>query len=106
MLVATVSEIPGKRIAEVIGMVRGSTVRARHVGHDFMAKLRNVVGGEITDYTKMIAEAREEALDRMVSHARSNGANAVICVRFSTSEVMEGAAEILVYGTAVIMADD
>ncbi len=106
MLIATIYEIPGKRVVEALGMVKGNTVRARHVGSDIMAGLRSLVGGEVNDYTKMIAEAREEALDRMVAQATANGANAVVGVRFATSEVMTNAAEILVYGTAVILADE
>jgi uncharacterized protein YbjQ (UPF0145 family) len=105
MLVTTISEIPGKRIVKVLGLVRGNTVRARHVGHDIVAGLRNLVGGEVTDYTKMLAECREQALDRMVAQAEANGANAVVCVRFMTSEVMEHAAELLAYGTAVLVED-
>ncbi len=105
MLVTTISEIPGKRIVKVLGLVRGNTVRARHVGHDIVAGLRNLVGGEVSDYTKMLAECREQALDRMVAQAEANGANAVVCVRFMTSEVMEHAAELLAYGTAVLVED-
>jgi uncharacterized protein YbjQ (UPF0145 family) len=105
MLVTTISEIPGKRIVKVLGLVRGNTVRARHVGHDIVAGLRNLVGGEVNDYTKMLAECREQALDRMAAQAEANGANAVVCVRFMTSEVMEHAAELLAYGTAVLVDD-
>ena len=103
MIVVTSDTIPGKQIKETLGLVRGNTIRARHVGHDVMAKLRNLVGGEITDYTKMMAESREQSLDRMVEEARSLGANAVVGVRFSTSMIMERAAEILAYGTAVVL---
>jgi len=103
MMVVTTPDIPGKKIVRVIGMVRGNTIRARHIGHDFMAGLRNIVGGEITDYTKMLAEAREQALDRMMEDARRSGANAVVATRFSTSAVMGGAAELVAYGTAVIV---
>ncbi len=105
MLVVTLDEIPGKRIVKVVGLVRGNTIRARHLGHDVIASIKNMVGGEIADYTKMIAESREQALDRMVEHARANGANAVVGVRFSTCEMMEHAAEILAYGTAVVLED-
>jgi uncharacterized protein YbjQ (UPF0145 family) len=105
MLVSTLETVPGKRIVRVIGLVKGNTIRARHVGHDFMAGLKNLVGGEIDDYTKMIAESREQALDRMTAQARANGANAVVGVRFSTCEMMEHAAEILAYGTAVVVED-
>ena len=103
MLCATTHEIAGMRIVKTIGLVRGNTIRARHLGHDFMAGLKNMVGGEITDYTKMIAESREEALDRMVAQAEANGANAIVGVRFATSEMMEHAAELLAYGTAVVV---
>jgi uncharacterized protein YbjQ (UPF0145 family) len=106
MLVTTMDHVPGKRIARVVGLVRGNTIRARNVGHDIMAGLKNIVGGEITDYTKMIAESREQALDRMLAEARANGANAVVGVRFSTCEMMDHAAEILVYGTAVVLEDE
>ena len=106
MLLTTTPEIPGKRIVKVIGMVKGTTVRARHVGHDVMAGLRNLVGGEVTDYTKMIAESREQAVDRMVAQAEANGANAIVGVGFMTSMVMQGAAELLAYGTAVVISDE
>jgi uncharacterized protein YbjQ (UPF0145 family) len=105
MLMTTTFEITGKRIVKVLGLVKGNTVRARHIGRDIMAGLRNIVGGEVIDYTKMVAEAREEALDRMVAHAQANGANAIVGVRFGTSEVQQGAAELLAYGTAVIVED-
>lgn len=101
MIVVTTEHIEGKRITETLGLVRGSTIRARHVGHDIMAGLRNIVGGEITDYTVMLAQAREEALQRMVDQAEKMGANAVVCTRFATSMVMSGAAEMVAYGTAV-----
>ena len=106
MIVTTLEVIPGKRVVKVVGLVKGNTIRARHVGHDFMAGLKNLVGGEIDDYTKMIAESREQALDRMTAQARANGANAVVGVRFSTCEMMEHAAEILAYGTAVVLEDE
>jgi uncharacterized protein YbjQ (UPF0145 family) len=88
-----------------MGLVRGNTIRARHVGRDIMAGLRTLVGGEISEYTKLFAEAREQALDRMLEEARGLGANAVLEVRFATSMVMSGAAELLVYGTAVVVED-
>jgi uncharacterized protein YbjQ (UPF0145 family) len=103
MIIVTSDSIPGKTITKSIGLVRGNTIRARHVGHDVVAKLRHLVGGEITDYTKMMAESREQSLDRMVDEARAMGANAVVSVRFSTSMIMESAAEILAYGTAVVV---
>ena len=105
MLVSTLEQVPGQRITKVLGLVKGNTIRARHLGHDFLAGLKNLVGGEIDDYTKMIAESREQALDRMIAQARNNGANAVIGVRFATCEMMEHAAEILAYGTAVVLED-
>jgi len=106
MIVTTTGEITGKRILRTLGIVRGNTIRARHVGRDLMAGLRNIVGGEVSEYTKLLAEAREQALDRMVEEARGLGANAIVEVRFSTSEVMSGAAELLAYGTAVVVEDD
>lgn len=101
MIVSTSHNIPGKEIDEVLDIVRGNTIRARHLGRDIMAGFRNLVGGEITDYTKMLAESREQALDRMIEEAENLGADAIIGVRFVTSSVMQGAAELLVYGTAV-----
>jgi uncharacterized protein YbjQ (UPF0145 family) len=101
MIVVTTDRIEGKQVVKTLGLVRGSTIRARHLGHDVMAGLRNIVGGEITDYTKMLAESREQALQRMVEQAESMGANAIIGTRFVTSMVMSGAAELLAYGTAV-----
>jgi len=100
-MVVTTEQIEGKRIVETLGLVSGSTIRARHVGHDIMAGLRNIVGGEIKDYTVMLAQAREEALQRMIEKAEKLGANAVIGTRFVTSMVMSGAAEMVAYGTAV-----
>ena len=106
MLVVTTQNIPGKRIVKVVGLVKGNTIRARHLGRDIVAGLKNMVGGEISDYTKMIAECREEALDRMIAQAKANGANAVVGMRFATCEMMEHAAELLAYGTAVVIEDD
>ena len=103
MMIVTTDKIEGKRVVKTLGLVRGNTIRARHMGHDIKASLINLVGGEITDYTKMLAESREQALDRMVEEAESLGANAIISVRFGTSMVMAQAAEILAYGTAVIV---
>jgi uncharacterized protein YbjQ (UPF0145 family) len=103
MMLVTTENIPGKTITKTLGLVRGNTIRARHVGRDIAAALRNIVGGEITDYTKMMAESREQALDRMVEEAEGLGANAVIGVRVTTSMIMQSASEILAYGTAVIV---
>jgi uncharacterized protein YbjQ (UPF0145 family) len=103
MIMVTTDFVPGKKITKTLGLVRGNTIRARHIGKDIKAALRNIVGGEITDYTKMMAESREQALDRMVEEAESLGANAIINVRFSTSMIMQNAAEILAYGTGVIV---
>ena len=101
MLLTTIDRIPGKEITEVLGLVQGSTIRARHLGRDIMAGLRNVVGGEIKDYTQMLSEARELALQRMVKEAERLGADAVVGVRLATAQTMAGAAEVLAYGTAV-----
>jgi len=101
MIVVTTDEIPGHKIKEVFGLVRGNTVRARHLGRDIMAGLRTVVGGEVVEYTKMLAESREQALDRLIEEAERLGANAVVGLRFMTSFVLQGAAELLAYGTAV-----
>jgi len=106
VIVTTTPEVAGKRIARTLGMVRGNTVRARHLGRDLMAALRNLVGGEVPEYTKLMAEAREQAIDRLVEDAESLGADAVVEVRFSTSMVATGAAELLVYGTAVTLEDE
>jgi uncharacterized protein YbjQ (UPF0145 family) len=103
MLLSTTYTIHGRKIVKHLGLVRGNTVRARHIGRDIMAGLRNVVGGEITDYTKMMAESREQAIDRMIEDAQKLGANAIIGVRFSTTETMQRAAEIMAYGTAVVV---
>jgi len=104
MIVVTTEQIEGKKITETLGLVRGSTIRARNVGHDIMAGLRNIVGGEVKDYTVMLAQAREEAMQRMIEQAEKMGANAIICTRFVTSMVMSGAAEMVAYGTAVKVA--
>ena len=101
MIVATTFSVPGYTISGTFGLVRGNTIRARHVGKDILAMLRNLAGGEVHEYTKMLAEAREQAIDRMLEEAESLGANAVVGVRFQTSMVMTGAAEMLCYGTAV-----
>ena len=103
MILVTSDEIPDKKIIKNLGLVRGNTIRARHLGRDIMAMLRGIVGGEVKDYTKMIAESREQALDRMIAEAEKLGANAVVTIRFTTSTLMQGAAELLVYGTAVVV---
>ncbi len=103
MILTTTMDVPGHRLVETLGMVRGNTIRARHVGRDIMAALRNIAGGEITEYTKMLAEAREQSIDRMVEEAQMLEANAIVGIRFQTSMVMSGAAEMLCYGTAVIL---
>lgn len=106
MIVTTTATIHGKRVVRTLGLVRGNTIRTRHVGRDITAALRNLVGGEISEYTKLFAEAREQAIDRMVEEAESLGANAVVEIRFSTAEVMSGAAELMVYGTALVVEDE
>lgn len=105
MLIVTSDEVPGKKVVKVLGLVRGNTIRARHIGRDIMASLRNIAGGEIVEYTKMIAESREQAIDRMKSEAEALGANAIVALRFTTASMMENAAELLAYGTAVIVED-
>ncbi|UTW62380.1 YbjQ family protein [bacterium SCSIO 12741] len=104
MLITTTETLPGKEIAEVLGVCRGSTVRARNVGRDILAGLKNIVGGEIDEYTKLQAYSREQAIARMMEDARNMGADAVVNVRFSTSMIMQNAAEVLAYGTAVKLA--
>ena len=101
MLCSNTEDIPGQQIVEFYGVVTGSTVRAKHIGRDIAASLKNFVGGELKGYTELLQEAREEALHRMMEQARSVGANAVINIRFGTSSVAQGAAELFAYGTAV-----
>jgi uncharacterized protein YbjQ (UPF0145 family) len=103
MIITTSEQVEGKKVTKTIGMVKGSTIRAKHIGKDIMASFRNIAGGEITEYTKMMAEAREEALSRMTEAAEAEGANAIIAVRFGTSMVMQNAAEVLAYGTGVVL---
>jgi uncharacterized protein YbjQ (UPF0145 family) len=105
MIITTSSTIAGRPVEKTIGVVRGNTIRARHLGRDILAALKMLIGGEIEDYTKMMGESREQALDRMTQEARSMGANAIVDVRFSTSYIMSGAAEILAYGTAVVIGN-
>lgn len=104
MMVFTTEQIANKRITDSLGLVRGSTIRARHMGRDIVAGLRTIVGGEIKEYTVMLAQAREEALERMIEQAEKMGADAIVGTRFVTSMVMSGAAEIVAYGTAVKVA--
>lgn len=106
MIVATTETVTGRTIAETLGIVRGNVIRAKHIGTDIVAGLRNLVGGEVSEYTKLMAEAREQALDRMMREAESMNADAIVGVRFATSMVMSGAAEILVYGTAVRLSNN
>ncbi|MCV6615529.1 MAG: YbjQ family protein [Cellvibrionaceae bacterium] len=101
MIISNIETIPNKAIREHLGMVQGNTVRAKHMGKDILAGLKNIVGGELSAYTELLNEARQEATDRMIVQAQSMGANAVINVRFSTSSISSGAAELFVYGTAV-----
>jgi uncharacterized protein YbjQ (UPF0145 family) len=101
MIFVTTESIHGREIIESLGTVRGSTVRARNIGRDFFAGLKNIIGGEISEYTQLLADSREQAIKRMVDDAKRVGADAVVNVRFTTSNVMQGAAEILAYGTAV-----
>ena len=103
MIITTSDRVEGKKITKTIGLMRGSTIRARHVGRDIMAGLRSLVGGEIVDYTKMMAEAREQAIQRMVEDAERQGANAIVGMRFTTSMIMTNASEILAYGTGVVV---
>ena len=105
MIVVTTDTVPGKRIVKTLGIARGNTVRARHIGKDILATLRNIVGGEVLEYAKLISESREQALDRMIAEAESLGANAVVATRFTTSMMMGGAAELLAVGTAVTVED-
>ena len=99
----TIEQVPGYKVSKVLGLARGSSVRSRHVGRDILAGLRNLVGGEVHEYTKLLAESREQAIDRMCDEARMLGANAIICVRFETSMIANMAAELLAYGTAVLL---
>ena len=106
MILATTNRIEGKRIVKVLGLVRGNTIRARAIGRDIMASLRNLVGGEIPEYGRLLSESREEATQRMIKQAEDQGANAIVGIRFQTSSVMQGAAEMLAYGTAVVVEDE
>ena len=106
MIVTTTETVPARETVAILGLVRGSTVRSRHIGRDIKAALRNMVGGEVSEYTKMLAEAREQAIDRMREQALSLGADAVVQMRFTTASAMQGAAEIVAYGTAVRLAPE
>jgi len=103
VIVTTAEQVEGRRVVKTIGLVSGSTIRAKHIGKDIMAMARGIVGGEVTEYTEMMNEAREEAVQRMIKDAEKKGANAVISMRFSTAMIMQYAAEILAYGTGVVL---
>ena len=105
MLVVTSPDIPGKKIVKTLGIVKGNTIRARHIGKDILAAFKNIVGGEIHEYTKLMAESREQAIDRMIESAEQMGANAIISTNTTTSVISQGAAELLVLGTAVVIED-
>jgi len=106
MLIVSSPDIPGKKIVKTLGLVKGNTIRARHIGKDILAVFKNIVGGEIQEYTKLMAESREQAIDRMVQDAEQIGANAIISVSTTTSVISQGAAELLVIGTAVLVEDE
>lgn len=104
MIITTTETVPNKEIIEILGLVRGSTVRARHLGHDIFAGFKNIVGGEIEEYTKLQAQSREQAIHRMIKEAEKLGADAIVNIRITTSMIMQGASEIMAYGTAVKFA--
>ena len=106
MIVVTTDSIPGRHVVKTLGLVKGNTIRARHVGKDILAGLKGLVGGEISEYTKMVAESREQCIDRVTEEAEALGANAVVGLRFTTASMMQGAAELLAYGTAVIVDEE
>ena len=106
MLVVSSPDIPGKKIVKTLGLVKGNTIRARHIGKDILAVFKNIVGGEIQEYTKLMAESREQAIDRMVQDAEQLGANAIISISTTTSVISQGAAELLVIGTAVVIEEE
>ena len=103
MIMVTTDDIPHKKVVKSLGLVKGNTIRARNIGQDIIALIKNLLGGEIEEYTKLLAQSREQAVDRMVVEAEDLGANAIVGVKFSTSYIMQSAAEIMVYGTAVIV---
>lgn len=105
MIIVTTDKVEGKKIKEVVGYVKGSTVRAKHIGKDIMAGLKTIVGGEIGEYTEMMDESRKIAIGRMVEDAKSKGANAIVAMRFASSAVMQGASEFVAYGTGVVLED-
>lgn len=106
MILASTETVAGRRVERTLGLVRGSSVRVRHVGKDIMAGLRNLAGGEVYEYTKLMAEVREQAVDRMVADARALGANGILAIRFQSAEVSKGAAEMMCYGTAVRLSEE
>jgi uncharacterized protein YbjQ (UPF0145 family) len=106
MIIVTTESIPGRRVVRTLGLVKGNTIRARHIGKDILAGLKGLVGGEIVEYTKMVAESREQCLDRLTEEAEALGANAVLALRFTTASMMQGAAELLAYGTAVLLEEE
>lgn len=106
MILVTTDGIEGKRIKRVLGLVRGNSIRARNIGRDLLAEFKNITGGEIHEYTKLMAESREQSLDRMRQEAAELGANAIVGVRFATTSITKGASELLVYGTAVVVEDE
>lgn len=106
MIITTTDFVPNKEIIEYKGLVKGSSLRAKHIGKDILAGLKNIVGGEIRSYKEMLDEAREYAIDRMIEEAKALGANAIIGCHLSTSQVMQGASEMIAYGTAVVVSDD
>lgn len=106
MILTTTENVAGRRVVRTLGLVRGSSVRVRHGGRDIMASLRNIAGGEVYEYTKLLAEAREQAVDRMLAEAHALGANGVLAIRFQSPEISKGAAEMLCYGTAVVLRPD
>ena len=106
MIITTTEFVQARKVKRTLGLVRGNTIRSRHIGRDILAVFRNMVGGEISEYTKMMAEAREQAIDRMVEEADALGANAILTMRFSSTEVMKSAAEFIAYGTAVVLEEE
>ncbi len=106
MIVVNIETVPGYAVREVKGLVQGNTIRAKHLGRDFAAGLKNLVGGELTGYTELLVEARRQALERMIAQAEQLGANAVVNVRFTTSAITQGAAELYAYGTAVVVEQE